>query len=753
MVASPEADSASTSPAPQSSGVLATDPPPHIANEFAELLAPAAPLSEPPKTINELDNILDETLAQVEVDATTQVAALFDQQVGQAQAGPEPQPASQSVASGDDQDVVAPTGSEALACIMSNEDVLTHIDFDLDPAITTKATELVSEARTELPELKGYQAAPAADQSVEFDFGRLPDRCPAKDIAAFIARCEVPRGGALMLGDYYDWNEALAAYIYNSAQPRAPFYLDVRGSILEAAGSGRIRPPEDGDWEKAFLKAVKHEVRVDSKRVALNSLRGYYAGVPRSLSFLASMVLSGYYMTTEESSTSHNFFRRFNSLLSLSPGAGRPIGMATNHDDAFWKSYNFWLEDIGLLPTATQGEGGYKFLHYPVSQCLLREADVLWINKRLAEQPYLLSQNGRTIYQVLRRDSQTANVHLQEVFADPGPRLKRLEERLKEIASELPLGSEKSKLKSAPTPSRIQAGVYRSFDIKKRCPRYFLHIPSKGVPDSFISLKTDRGLVRCGIDRPGWFTPLVTLDSATLDEGFEFDVDPSSGIRHVELPRRSFWLLSREPDDTSSASYASWGTPPAGTDFYILCRSSMASDLEKLRQEGFLKWVNRRSAMPESDWLEYEGCTVTGLGIGYSDVSNVDLLRALTPTSRLSLSIASGIRVRGRNQWISSYGPNLSVLGFGNDVTLVIEDVLSGACILTARIDVGSSLAFPTTVPGTYIVKVVGTDVPQRLVELLPLEEVALGLPDTSIFTEIGPHRVSGPLVLKGSND
>jgi hypothetical protein len=426
--------------------------------------------------------------------------------------------------------------------------------------------------------------------------------------------------------------------------------------------------------------------------------------------------------------------------------------MLTAYDRMFWKTFNEWLTYLGLTATATPGPGAYKFTHYPISQCLLREADTLWISNRLREQPELLNESGRVIFVAMRRALSVTNVHLRELFSDPGPRRERLEHRLEELARNTVLGGE-TRTPQTRISQRANAvgGIHRSFDFRSRKPRYFLLVKSNDVGADRISLFIDNQTITSDLDMPGWFVPSIELTSLDLDSGKDYKVVDPPQLRSVDFPKRPFWILARDPYDTDSDRYASWSAPPAGTDFFLLCHSELQSDLETLRREDFLSWQRVRSPFDGSNWLEFEGCTVRSLSLKYSDVSNPDLLRALTPVSRVALSVVGGVRVRGQNCWIARFGPRLSIQGFGKSATIVVEAVSTGECILQRSIEVGTSIPFPTTEPGTYLVTLAGAGESPRRIELTELEDIALGLPDPSIYTSVGAHRIVGPLVVESA--
>jgi hypothetical protein len=572
----------------------------------------------------------------------------------------------------------------------------------------------------------------------------------AEEIDVFLRNCQTRGYGTALdrRSDYYDWNAALAAYIVRTGTRGIPFFFDVHGSALQSAATGRLCPPQSGDWEDEFLSAVRRHILTDSSAVELGNLRGHYAGVPRCLSWLASTILAAYYMTPDDTSST-NFFRHFNARLGLPPDAGRPPGMQTEYDRMFWKTFNDWIAYLGLIPTATSGLGAYKFTHYPISQCLLREADVLWITQRLKQQPELLRESGRIIFLALHHDLAETNVHLRELLADPGPRRERLELRLQELAKNTTLGpptwNSQAKVNS---PDRAVAGIHRSFDFRSRKPRYFLLVPSKDVGGDTLSLSTGDEVVTSNLDMPGWFIPSIQLRSLDLDDGRQFKVMDPPQLRSVDLPKRQFWILTRDPDDPDSDRYASWSGPPAGTDFFLLCRGSLQGDLETLKREEFLSWESVRTPFDGLDWLEFEGCLVRSLSLKYSDVNNAELLRALTPVSRVALSVVGGVRVRGQDRWIADFGPRLCVQGFEKSATVVVDAVSTGRCILRCSVASGSSIPFPTTDPGTYIVTLGEAEGPARRVELTALGDIALGLPDPGVFTSLNGHRIVGPLVL-----
>ena len=186
------------------------------------------------------------------------------------------------------------------------------------------------------------------------------------------------------MATYAEWNEALKDYFIANVPKGSEIYLSVDTDELEATASlflkAKIAP---GKARNDFTRAIRQQcVDPVRKRVRLTSLRIQdESGVPQVVAFLAAMVLAANRMREEQSDEETsigegNYFVRLRDILGLQ-GYGRPQGMQTGKqgEESLWMLWNNWLVKKGYVPTAHAGQAGWKYINYPLSQTILRDAE------------------------------------------------------------------------------------------------------------------------------------------------------------------------------------------------------------------------------------------------------------------------------------------------------------------------------------------------------------------------------------------
>ncbi|MBN9494965.1 hypothetical protein J0H33_16705, partial [bacterium] len=83
---------------------------------------------------------------------------------------------------------------------------------------------------------------------------------------------------------------------------------------------------------------------------------------PDSVAFLGATVLAASRMADDAVISELNYFLRLREVLGVDVDAGgqttRPVGLSTGAEEAFWQSWNRWLNRKGLLATADRGPEG-----------------------------------------------------------------------------------------------------------------------------------------------------------------------------------------------------------------------------------------------------------------------------------------------------------------------------------------------------------------------------------------------------------
>jgi hypothetical protein len=191
--------------------------------------------------------------------------------------------------------------------------------------------------------------------------------------------------------EHYDlWNRAIYEHFVNSVPPGGQVFLSVDEEALD-----RIGKPLGMDTDD-FLAMIRVRAvrRIGSVEVALDKFheRTTSGDIPDYVGFLAAMVLAADWM--ERESVRHdavgverdviddtNYFYRLRQVLGLEEVKGRPPGLNNFQEAQFWTAWNEWLRDHDREPTAEEGESGYRYISYPLSQSMLHEQD----KKRLAK--------------------------------------------------------------------------------------------------------------------------------------------------------------------------------------------------------------------------------------------------------------------------------------------------------------------------------------------------------------------------------
>ena len=103
-------------------------------------------------------------------------------------------------------------------------------------------------------------------------------------------------------------------------------------------------------------------------------------GRPRCVGFLAAMVLAAHDMGDDEAAGELNYFYRLRKVFDpQSVEHGMPYWLTDSYgqrlDEVLWLAWNQWLLANGWETTAGYGGPNTKYIHFPISQALLRDGD------------------------------------------------------------------------------------------------------------------------------------------------------------------------------------------------------------------------------------------------------------------------------------------------------------------------------------------------------------------------------------------
>lgn len=560
---------------------------------------------------------------------------------------------------------------------------------------------------------------------------------------------------------YEQWNTAIVDAFTRGVPSGAPVYLAVDDEALEEVGAASFPGVEpQAAWVEDFRQALRAKL-IGAARVQLGRIDGQRSadGPPDCVAFLGAMVLAACRMQQQANISELSYFQHLREFLGVDedpgpPPSSRPAGMPSGREEPLWEAWNGWLSRRGFLPTASRGpEGGHKYINYPLSQALIREADRQHLDTVFRGRAARIPQHcDPQTLAAIAGDPNWPTAHLREVMSD-GARRAAAEEVLFEAYESWKAGQH-SGAASAGTGNRpLIAGLYREEDPIGGTVGYRLFARMRRGRDSTLRPT----ITQEGQDqvlrpmREGWYEPTeVHLDVGSVDAGARYPLAGLPGIDAVELPQRAFWMLVPEPEDPASGLFASWGPPRLGEPFILLARETLLRDLQLLKDEGLVVWDGEpRLTLP--GWVELHGFLAVSEAWDGVHTQDPQLFLELRPRSTLSISVSGGLR-SPTGAWLEGYGPEVVVHGFEGTGEIARSD-LSGTAA-------GDSVVFQVNVPvslqwgraGTFrVVASTGTEEsPPRLVRVESWDSLQRREPERPEVQVFGEVVVNGATVSAG---
>ena len=412
--------------------------------------------------------------------------------------------------------------------------------------------------------------------------------------------------------------------ISSVGMPRgATIYLGVDEQVLMDIGAQfEQSEASDVDWVEDFTAEIRSECII-SNRVYLERIANYQSDqIPRCVAFLAAMVLAAHRMIREETDTetigANAYFIRLCEILRITGGVKpRPDGLQTGIEEKLWQYWNSWLIRNGWLPSAGRGHGKYdKYINYPLSQALLREAD-----KEALERLFREKEKARSLSRIWGKDAvgswirsqiqQFNSRYLRELIQESDfDRYEAITDAIYDVYSSIDWDEDMPQSGTSGASAvqgRLTAQLYRVEDFITGNIDYHLYPrqPRKFGAGTLELIHNDGNACALREDRPGWFMPLWPEDIAG---GARYEVIGHSQIKELILPERNFWILVRDPEDEASGVFAGWGYPGLGETFLLLCRNEYAEQLEIFKQEVLLEWDH--DFQINDEWIEYRECMI-----------------------------------------------------------------------------------------------------------------------------------------------
>jgi hypothetical protein len=509
---------------------------------------------------------------------------------------------------------------------------------------------------------------------------------------------------------YDAWNHAIATYITAGVQRGSTVYLSIDNEVIEQI-QRRLQTHEDQPPE-AFLEAVKQRV-VLGRRIELKGIRGRnWHGEPNGIAFLAAMVLAASRMAEdeEEEIASSNYFTRFCEVLDIDHDGGRPLGMrfGAEAEEPLWRDWIVWLGEIGLLSSARPGEGATRYTSYPISQTLLRGTDRDRLRRLFQVSNWSESWDVDTLMYAVRREATYLTKHLRTLLSDQSQRVQAIAEAIYEVYENWGSGDTSSQPGGQARGYNLFAEVWRSEDPLSGVVEYYLY-PRSPRRQQFDTVIVDIDGQQCSLitDRPGRYMPLRVINEQQLNQGARYPITQPDELEALILPRRTFWILSPDPNNPESGVYASWGTVPLGTPFIILCRRELISNLEKLRTERLIEWSGEpRANILFPEWVEVTDCMVISPTWDGVEIEHRDLHEALRPKERLSIGLSGGLRAP-QGGWLVGLGPQMTIFGFPRDAELRVIRISNDQVIVEETKPTNQPFEVGWPSPGDYLVEAV----------------------------------------------
>ena len=349
------------------------------------------------------------------------------------------------------------------------------------------------------------------------------------------------------MATYDEWNNAIAEYFVSGLSSGSTVYLSVDEDALMEIGARFEQSEIDSvNWVEDFTKAVRSKC-VTGDTIYLPRDSGYQSDqIPSCVAFLAAMVLAAHHMigeeTEDETILQTNYFKRLRQVLGLSDEeTGRPEGlMPPGIEEDLWEKWNRWLISNGWLHSAEQGQSNYnKFINYPLSQALLREAD-----QEVLERLFRQQVNSDQLSRVWDRDTigfwvrrqQFGSRHLRDLIQESDfRRYEAVTDAVFEVYTSIDWGQEidaKSGQRRIGQ-RRMTAELYRVEDAIMGDLKYRLYPRQpKQFGGGTLELVHNGTVYPLREERQGWFMPLLPVNPAG---GIFYTVNGHSQIKRLVL--------------------------------------------------------------------------------------------------------------------------------------------------------------------------------------------------------------------------
>ncbi|MEH2260299.1 hypothetical protein [Nostoc sp.] len=502
--------------------------------------------------------------------------------------------------------------------------------------------------------------------------------------------------------------------------------MSVDEDVIERIGYHFGQSSTNATWVDNFCTAVRRKVIFEGQ-VNLQHLKGRDSqGLPKGVAFLCATILAASQMAQEEKISETNYFKRLREILGL-PGFARPLGMKFGNEaeEPLWREWNRWLMEDRFLPSAQRGGGAATYINYPISQSLLRRTDKNRLRKLFQEKQWQAEWDAQTLFAHVRREAGGFGIHLKDLLTENKQRHEAIVEALHQVY-------EQWKAQGCPTADKNN---YCSWSRHLFCGLYRAEHPLLGQVDYSLYPKQQRGRSLESVEvkqednthllreeRPGWYFPLEYLVSQKeLENGAKYQIASPDNLDYLILPARDFWILIPDPENPDSGAYASWQAPSLGTQFILLCKQELLSDIQRLRDENLLKSsLTTQPIFNNSGWVELQQCMVVSQAWDGVFIKNQTLKYALQPSVKLSISLSGGLRVPKIGAWLVNHSPQITIFGFFSTAELKVTRLSDNQTILDSLQSTNTSITLDFAHPGDYLIEATfAGESSQRLVKIV----------------------------------
>jgi hypothetical protein len=397
-------------------------------------------------------------------------------------------------------------------------------------------------------------------------------------------------------------------------------------------------------------------------------------------------------------------------VLGLS-GKGRPVGMEQGYEaeEPLWIEWNDWLKQQGFQASARADTGPVKYINYPISQSLLRNADREKLIRLFYDNNWKRRWDARTLFSYVRSQKSLLSKHLRNALdeREDSQRWEAIIEAIHEVYEQWQDEgcSEPGKRGNRSWTRKLRGGLYRlENDPFFGGVDYYLY-PKQGRGNQVESVEVwhenNVQTIRKDPQRSGWYEPVLLVGGTELENGCEYRIKSPTYLGSLILPSRDFWVLIPNSENPDSGEYASWGKPSLEEPFILLCKEELLSDIYCLQKNNLLKCNEEPDTVFEnSDWLEFLNCEIIGLNWDGVYLKNEELKEALQPNIRLFVGLSGGLRDRSSNAWLEGCSPQLTIFsGDFPEVSLQVISLLDNRIIIEETIKTNSPISlndFPT---------------------------------------------------------